>query len=69
MCLRQNIEKESAKMIVSQAIFCFHQTWKAVGFNEIIILKLHEDTTFNEEGKITEDLCVTCSRLGIFLFE
>lgn len=69
MCLRQNIEKESAKMIVSQAIFCFHQTWKAVGFNEIIILKLHEDTTFNEEGKITKDLCVTCSCLGIFLFE
>lgn len=57
MCLRQNIEKESLKMIVSQTIFCFHQTWKAVGLNEKIILKLHENTTFNEEGKITEDLC------------
>lgn len=67
MCLQQNIEKESLKMIVSQAIFCFHQTWKAVGFNEMIISKLHEDTTLNEEGEITEDLCYVFMSGYIFI--
>lgn len=49
-----NFEKESLKIVVSKAVFCFHQSWKAVALNEIMIFK-HEDTTFSAEEKITDD--------------